>query len=54
MTFLRALKAVAVLVVLLILQLELFASIRFFGVMPEMMLGAACLLYTSPSPRDPE
>jgi len=41
MTFLRAVKAVTVLGVLLILQLELFASIRFFGVMPEIMLGAA-------------
>tara|TARA_Y100001936_G_scaffold119454_1_gene116885 strand:- start:1672 stop:2208 length:537 start_codon:yes stop_codon:yes gene_type:complete len=41
MTFLRAVKAGVVLVILLILQLELFASIRFFGVMPEIMLGAA-------------
>ncbi len=41
MTFLRAVKAGVVLVILLILQLELFASIRFFGVMPELMLGAA-------------
>ena len=41
MTFLRTVKAVAVLIILLILQLELFASIRFFGVMPEIMLGAA-------------
>ena len=41
MTFLRVVKAGVVLVILLILQLELFASIRFFGVMPELMLGAA-------------
>ncbi len=41
MTFLRVVKAATVLLVLLILQLELFASIRFFGVMPEIMLGAA-------------
>ena len=32
MTFLRVIKAGVVLVILLILQLELFASIRFFGV----------------------
>ena len=41
MTFLRIVKAGVVLIILLILQLELFASIRFFGVMPEIMLGAA-------------
>ena len=41
MTFLRIVKAGVVLITLLILQLELFASIRFFGVMPEIMLGAA-------------
>ncbi|MBD30100.1 MAG: rod shape-determining protein MreD [Acidimicrobiaceae bacterium] len=41
MSFLRTVKEVLVLIVLLILQLELFASIRLFGVMPEIMLGAA-------------
>ena len=34
-------KAILVLIILLILQLEIFASVRFFGVMPEIMLGAA-------------
>ena len=41
MNFLRVVKSGVVLITLLILQLELFASIRFFGVMPEIMLGAA-------------
>ena len=41
MVFLRFLKGFIVLSLVLILQLELFASIRFFGVMPELMLGVA-------------
>ena len=41
MVFLRFLKGFLVLSLVLILQLELFASIRFFGVMPELMLGIA-------------
>jgi len=34
-------KSAIALLILLVLQLELFSSLRFFGVMPELLLGAA-------------
>ena len=36
-----AIRNCVVLLLLLLLQLELFSSLRFFGVMPEVMLAAA-------------
>lgn len=33
-------RPLAVLIAALVLQLELFSDVRFFGVMPELMLGA--------------
>jgi len=41
MLIFRFIKALFVITLVLILQLELFSSIRFFGVMPELMLGLA-------------
>jgi len=41
MSIFRLIKALFVITLVLILQLELFSNIRFFGVMPELMLGLA-------------
>ena len=41
MSMFRLIKALFVITLVLILQLELFSNIRFFGVMPELMLGLA-------------
>ena len=41
MPLFRVIKSLFVITLVLILQLELFSSIRFFGVMPELMLGLA-------------
>ncbi len=41
MAIIRLLKCALVVGIVLILHLELFANIRFFGVMPELMLGLA-------------
>ena len=52
MTLVRVGKATLVLFVILVLQLELFANIRFFGVMPEIMLGAAVASGWHAGPRE--
>ena len=41
MLMIKLLKGLFVIALVLIFQLELFARIRFFGVMPELMLGVA-------------
>jgi len=41
MPLFRVIKSLFVITLVLILQLELFSNIRFFGVMPELMLGLA-------------